>query len=324
MRICVFGAGAIGGYLGARLSQAGHEVSLVARGATLDAISAGGLTLRQGDDAFTVHPECRSDPGRIGAVDAVLVAVKGPSLISVGHAIAPLLGPDTPVVFAMNGIPWWYAHTRPDLPDSAARLLDPDGVLEREIGAVRAIGCVVDCPVRVDRPGEVVCNSPARGRFTLGEPDGSLSDRLERLSAALESAAIDAPAVRDIRHVIWAKLVINLSRSPLAALTGASELALAMDPDVTDIARAMVAESAAVATAHGIELELDQDTLFAAQHRFDHRPSMLQDWDAGRRMEIDSIGMTVTRFAEASGLETPTIDRVLALLRLKARTAGLY
>lgn len=324
MQLCVIGAGAIGGYLAARLTAAGHRVSLLARGATLDALRADGLTLSQSGETLTVRPDCTDEAGRIGAVDAVLVAVKGPALVSVGEVIGPLLGAETPVVFAMNGIPWWYDHARPDLPDSASRLLDPDGVLEREIGADRAIGCVVDCPVRVERPGVVVCNSPDRGRFTLGEPDGSRSQRLAELSAVLESGSMDVPPADDIREAIWAKLIINLSRSPLAVLTGASERALAEHAGVSEIAKAMVDESVAVAAAHGFRLEVDPRVMFAPEFRFHHRPSMLQDWDAGRPMEIDSIGVAVARFARAAEIATPVIDRVLALLTLKARAAGLY
>ena len=324
MRVCILGAGAIGGFLGARLARAGHEVSVLARGATLAAIAANGLTLRQGGASFTVRPRASDDPARLGPVEAVLVAVKGPALPGVGDAIGPLLGPETPVVFAMNGIPWWYAHARPDLPGAAAGLLDPTGSLRANAGPERAIGCVVDCPNRVEAPGVVACNTDGPGRFTLGEPDGSRSPRLAALAALLESGGMEVPATGDIRRAIWAKLVVNLSRSPLSVLAGVSELELARDATVSAIARDMVRESAAVAAAHGIDLELDWEVLLSPRHRYEHRPSMLQDWDAGRAMEIDSIGVIVSRFAAAAGLATPTIDRVLALLATKARAAGLY
>lgn len=324
MKICVYGAGAIGGFLGAYLAKAGHEVSLIARGAHLEALRSKGLTLIHAEDKFTTYPDCAEDPRQIGAVDAVFVTVKGPALAAVGDAIGPLLAGDTPVVFAMNGLPWWYDHGRDGPPTGAAALLDPTGSLRQVIGANRAIGCVVDCPVRIPEPGLVICNRPTKARFALGEPDGSASERVIALSSVLDKAGLDAPVSRDIRQVIWAKLVINLSRSPLAVLTGVPETKLSEDREMTEISREMISEAAAVAAAHGFELALDWPRLLETKYRTIHRPSMLQDWDAQRPMEIDSIGVIVSRFAAEAGLKTPTIDRVMAMLRLKAREVGLY
>jgi 2-dehydropantoate 2-reductase len=323
MKICIYGAGAIGGFLGAYLAKAGHGVSLIARGAHLDALRSKGLTLIHAEEKFTTYPDCAKDPRQIGVADAVFVTVKGPALAAVGDGIGPLLGADTPVVFAMNGLPWWYDHGR-DVPlTGAANLLDPTGSLRRVVGEERAIGCVVDCPVRIPEPGLVVCNRPTKAKFALGEPDGTASERVLALSNVLYEAGLDGQVSRDIRHEIWAKLVINLSRSPLAVLTGVPETMLSADPEMTEISREMITEAAAVAAAHGIHLDLDWPRLLEEKYRTVHRPSMLQDWDAQRPMEIDSIGTIVSRFAAEVGLETPTIDRVLALLRLKAREAGL-
>ncbi|MDG2287013.1 MAG: 2-dehydropantoate 2-reductase [Alphaproteobacteria bacterium] len=324
MKICIYGAGAIGGFLGAYLAKAGHEVSLIARGAHLQALQSKGLTLIHAEEKFTTYPDCAEDPRRIGGADAVFVTVKGPALAAVGEGIGPLLGADTPVVFAMNGLPWWYDHGRDAPLTGAASLLDPTGSLRRVVGEERAIGCVVDCPVRIPEPGLVVCNRPTKAKFALGEPDGTASERVLALSNVLYEAGLDGPVSRDIRHEIWAKLVINLSRSPLAVLTGVPETKLSADPAMTEISREMIAEAAAVAAAHGIHLDLDWPRLLEEKYRTVHRPSMLQDWDAQRPMEIDSIGTMVSRFAAEVGLETPTIDRVLAMLRLKAREAGLY
>jgi 2-dehydropantoate 2-reductase len=324
MKFCIYGAGAIGGFLGAYLARAGHEVALIARGAQLAALRSRGLTLIHAEEKFTTYPDCAEDPRQIGPTDAVFVTVKGPALPSVGEGIGPLLGHDTPVVFAMNGIPWWYDHGRDAPPTGAAPLLDPTGSMRRSVDPKRAIGCVVDCPVRVAEPGLVVSNRPTKGKFAIGEPDGSVSERIARISNILDGCGLEAPVSKDIRKVIWAKLVINLSRSPLAVLTGAPENMLSEDPDITDITREMITEAAAVAAAHGIELELDWPALLETRYRANHRPSMLQDWDAQRPMEIDSIGVIVSRFAAEAGLSTPTIDRVLALLRMKAREVGLY
>lgn len=220
MKICIYGAGAIGGFLGAYLAKAGHEVSLIARGAHLEALRSGGLTLIHGEEKFTTYPDCAEDARQIGAADAVFVTVKGPALPTVGDGIGPLLGGETAVVFAMNGLPWWYDHGRDAPPTGAATLLDPTGSLRRVVGEERAIGCVVDCPVRIPEPGLVICNRPTKARFALGEPDGTASNRVLALSSVLDESGLDGPVSRDIRHIIWAKLVINLSRSPLAVLTG--------------------------------------------------------------------------------------------------------
>jgi 2-dehydropantoate 2-reductase len=324
MKICIYGAGAIGGFLGAYLARAGHEVSLIARGAHLDALRSKGLTLIHGEEKFITYPDCAEDPRQIGATDVVFVTVKGPALAAVGDGIGPLLGVNTPVVFAMNGLPWWYDHGRDAPLTGAASLLDPTGSLRRTVGEKRAIGCVVDCPVRIPEPGMVICNRPTRAKFALGEPDGTNSDRVLALSEVLDKAGLDGPVSRDIRHAIWAKLVINLSRSPLAVLTGVPETKLSADPAMTEISCEMITEAAAVAAAHGISLDLDWPRLLEEKHRTVHRPSMLQDWDAQRPMEIDSIGTIVSRFGAEAGLETPTIDRVMAMLRLKAREVRLY
>jgi len=324
MKICIYGAGAIGGFLGAYLARAGHEVSLIARGAQLEALRSKGLTLIHGEDKFTTYPDCAEDARQIGPTDAVFVTVKGPALPSVGDGIGPLLGSDTAIVFAMNGLPWWYDYGREGQTTGAAALLDPTESLRRVVGAERAIGCVVDCPARVAEPGLIVSNRASKGKFTIGEPDGSISQRIIALSNVLDEAGLDGPVVEDIRRAIWTKLVVNLSRSPLAVLTGAEESKLSDDPDITAMAREMITEAAAVAAAHGIPLELDWPALLETRYRTVHRPSMLQDWDAQRPMEIDAIGVIVSRFAAEAGLETPTINRVLAMLKMKAREVGLY
>ena len=323
MRICIYGAGAIGGMVTARLADAGNDVSVIVRGANLEAIRTRGLRFRHHEVDILTRRRATDAPAEIGPVDPVIVAAKGPALPAIGARIGALLGPDTPVVFAINGIPWWYDQGRPGAPTGIADLLDPDGALRANVGA-RAIGCVVDCPTRVEAPGVVVCGAHGRGKFTLGEPDGSASARMSALSATFEAAGLAAPVSDDIRTVIWAKLVINISRSPLAVLTGATELEMAKDPAMTALCRAVVEEAAAAAAAVGVTLPLDWPFLLDVAHRYDHRPSMLQDWDHGRAMEIDSIVVAVQRLAAAGGLATPALDVVAALLRCKARVAGTY
>ena len=324
MKICIFGVGAIGGFLAAYLTNAGHDVTVIARGTTLSALRERGLELHHRGRNLRVRPAVAEDPCAVGPVDIVFVAVKAPALPAAGEGLGRLLGGDTPVVFAMNGIPWWYDHGRSGGSAAVTSVLDPTGSLGRNVGADRAIGCVVDCPSRVVEPGIVVCNSTAPGIFTLGEPDGSLSERVRLLSRTVEAAGMGAPVSREIRRAIWNKLVVNLSRSPLAVLTGASEAQLATAPGVNMISEAMIREAGAVAEVHGIDLALDWYTLLDPACRIEHRPSMLQDWDAERPMEIDSIVAIVSHLAAEAGLTTPVIDQVLALLTLKARAAGLY
>ncbi|MBT5264307.1 MAG: 2-dehydropantoate 2-reductase [Rhodospirillaceae bacterium] len=328
MRIGVYGAGAIGGLLAAYLERGGNEVGVVARGKQLDAIRAEGLTLTHGETHFTTHPVCSDDPAEIGACDAIIVTAKGPALAAIADRISPMLKPDTPVIFAINGIPWWYDHERGaqnSVADSgAAEVLDRTGSLRQYVGYERAIGCVIDCPTKVAAPGKIVCIKNAKGTFTLGEPNGLASDRVSKLANLFEAAGLEAPISDDIRHVIWAKLVVNLSRSPLAVLTGSTELRLAEDTAMTEIAGALMRESIAVAAAHNIALDLDVPGLLDPSGRLDHIPSMRQDWDLARPMEVDGIVTIVSEFGRAAGIPTPMTDTVLTLLRHKAVMAGLY
>ncbi len=323
MKICIYGAGAIGGFLAAYLVRAGHDTALIARGKNLSAIREFGLTLKHGTDRFTVYPNCTQCPADVGFVDAVFVTVKGPSLPHVGQNIGPLLDKNTSVIFAMNGIPWWYAAQNQHFGAGAGEILDPSGCLNRLVGYQRAIGCVIDCPAQVSEPGTVVCNRRAKGKFTLGEPDCFESLRVLELSKVLENSGIEATVSLNIREIIWSKLIINLSRSPISVLTGNTEIQLANDKIITEISRDLIEEAANVAKAHGIVLELDWDSLLKPSYRTNHRPSMLQDWDAQRPMEIDSIIRIVSYFGSVANIKTPTIDRIGALLVLKAQEAGL-
>ena len=323
MRICIYGAGAIGGFLAGYLGKAGHDVSVIARGAHKDAMRLNGLVVQHNGAEFTTRPTVPDSTSEIGPVDVVIVTAKGPALPSVAEGIGPLIGPETAVIFAMNGIPWWYDHGRPT-ETGAADLLDPTGGLRRVVGVERAIGCVVDCPTRVSAPGVIFCGAARPGKYTLGEPTGTVTDRLTRLSEAFFAAGLDAPVTEDIRAIVWAKLVVNLSRSPVAVLTGVDELMLSQDPSTAEIGRRMVDEGLAVAAAHGISLDVDTEALADPANRFVHKPSMLQDWEAGRPMEIDSIVTIVSRFGAAAGVPTPTVDLILGLVRCKAIEAGLY
>ena len=324
MKICIFGAGAIGGFAASYLSRAGHEISLISRGANLKAFQNTGLTLSHAGDTSTVHPIATDNPADIGQVDIILVTVKGPALTDVGSYIKPLLGDETQVVFAMNGIPWWYDIVMGRGQATSGKLLDRGGQLQNTVGIERIIGCVVDCPAAVSSPGFVICKRDTKGKFTIGAPRSINNPRVDIISGILEDAQMLAPVSSNIEQEIWAKLIVNLSRSPLAVLTGVDEMELAKHSETTEITREMVNEATLVAHSHGIQLNLNWDQLLNIEYRSEHRSSMLQDWDFQRPMEIDSIIKIVSLFGKEAGIKTPTIDRILALLTIKARQVGLY
>jgi 2-dehydropantoate 2-reductase len=326
MRICVFGAGAIGGHLAARMARAGVDVTVIARGPHLEAMQRDGLRFVGKELDFTVTLRATSDPATIGPQDAVIVAVKAPALPDVADRIQPLLSAATPVVFAMNGIPFWYFYglSGPHLNRRLERV-DPDGKLWHVIGPERAIGCVVNSGNEVIQPGVVRNTSGRRNRFLLGEPDGSISERLRNLSAVIERAGIDVPVTTDIRSAIWSKLVGNVGFSPVAALTMTSLDQIGSAPDVLQVCRRLMTEAAAVAKAHGIIVDSDLDrAVDPTLPRPAHKPSMLQDLELGRPMEIDALLGAVQDFARMANVATPHLDDIVALVKLRARVAGLY
>ena len=324
MKVCIFGAGAIGGFLAAYLSKADNEVSLIARGSNLEAYKEKGIKLYHGDRFVQASPFATNDSQEIGTVDLVFVTVKAPGLLDVGKKIRPLLGNETKVVFAMNGIPWWYGLDSSRENKIAKDTLDPSGILHREVTSQRIVGCVVDCPAFVDAPGVIISKRNSQGVFTLGLPKFSGNCSLEAISKCMFDAGLQAPVVENFEQAVWNKLIVNLSRSPLAVLTGVNEMELAYDDEITEITKEMILEAAQVADAHGIKLELDWDRLSKPDYRSEHRSSMLQDWDGKRPMEIDAILKVVCLFAKKAGVRSPTINRVLSLLTMKARAAGIY
>ncbi len=325
MKVCILGAGAIGGLLGARLAKAGAaEVSLVARGPHLAAMKANGLTLIDGEARFTVPVAASDDPAALGPQDYVIVTLKAHSVPALVPAMQPLLGPETTVVMGVNGVPWWYFHGVGG-PHEGTRIaaVDPGDVQWNGIGPERALGCVVYPAAEVAEPG--VVRLIEGDRFSLGEPDGSRSERATRLSQALIAAGFKAPVRPRLRDEIWVKLWGNLSFNPISALTHATLDVLCTDPGTRAVAKAMMLEAQGVAEALGVKFPID------VEKRIDggaavgaHRTSMLQDLDAGRPMEIDALVGSVAELGRLTGQPTPMIDAVLALVRLRARSAGLY
>jgi len=326
VRICVFGAGAVGGHFAAQLAATGHEVSVIARGPHLAAIRANGLTLLKGDQRIVGRVQAADDPRAIGPVDFVLVTLKATGLETFADRVAPLLGKDTAVVFAQNGIPWWYAQgqssSRPKPPDLA--VLDPGAKLAQAIAPQRVIGSVVYSANEVVEPGVVRSNAPQRNVLVLGEPADRPSERLNRLAAALEKSAIDAPIETDIRRSIWAKLVINLASAPLGVVTEETVRENVADPSLVEMRQRIQAEARAVAAAHGVDAAGAPLPPPHIPGGLAHKTSMLQDYERGRPMEIDAILMAPLWFARAAGVPVPTLEAVVALAAHKARKKGLY
>jgi len=324
LKICIFGAGAIGGYMAAKLAQSGANVSIVARGPHLAAIRARGLTLIEGGVTSTLPVRAAENPADLGVQDYVIVTLKAHSVPPVVQKMQPLIGPETTIVSGVNGVPWWYFHGLGG-PYDGRRLasVDPGDAQWNGFGPQRVLGCVVYPAAEVSEPGTI--HHIEGNRFTLGEPDGSRSDRAVRLSDALQAAGLKAPVRLRIRDEIWVKLWGNLSFNPISALTGATLDVLCTDPGTRSVARAMMLEAQAIAERLGVKFPIDVDRRIDGGAAVGaHRTSMLQDLDAGRPLEIDALVAAVAELGVLTGLPTPTIDTVLALVRLRARVAGLY
>jgi len=324
MKICIVGAGAIGGYLGARLALAGVEVSLVARGAHLDAMRRHGLRLVSEGTETVCHPRMTDDPRELGVQDYVIVALKAHGVDSVVEAMTALYHADTAVVMAVNGVPWWYFHGLPG-PYAERRLksVDRDGLQWRLIGPERVIGSVVYPACEVREAG--VIEHLEGDRLSLGEPSGQKSARVVALADALRSAGLKAPVRTQIRDEIWIKLWGNLSFNPLSALTGATLETLCGTPAVRAVARAMMVEAQAIGEALGVRFAVDVDQRIAGAAAVGaHKTSMLQDLERGRTLEIDALVTAVQELGRLVGVPTPTIDAVLALVQLRAAEAGCY
>ncbi len=324
MRICIFGAGAIGGFMAARLSHAGADVSVIARGPHLEAMKARGLVLRQDGEELVTHPRLSENPEDIGPQDYVIVTLKAHSVPPVVDRIKPLLGPGTAVVTGMNGIPYWYFHGLGGAWEGRrVDSVDPGGVLWRGLGPERAIGCVVYPACDVVEPG--VVQHIEGNRFSLGEPDGSRSERVLALSKAFSAAGFRAPVRPRIRDEIWIKLWGNLSFNPVSALTRSTMADIAADRGSHAVVRAMMVEAQAVGEALGARFVIDVDRrIRGAAEVGQHRTSMLQDLERGRPMEIDALVGAVQELGQLVEVATPTIDAVLGLVRRLAREQGCY
>ncbi len=320
MRFCIVGAGAIGGFLAARLALAGEEVTVIARGATLEAIGAQGLRIVHADGREERAPvRATHDPAAVGEVDVVALAVKAHQLPDVVRSAAPLLERAGLVVPMQNGIPFWYFHAHGGgLAGRIVESVDPGGVVSRGIDARRVIGCVVYTAAERTAPGCVA--HFAGNRFLLGELDGARSARLQSLCAALEAAQLAAPMLDDVRAEVWLKLWGNLAFNPISALTGATLAGICGDPVGRALACAMMGEAQAVAEAHGIRMRVSLEKRIEASARVGgHKTSMLQDVEARRPLEADAIVGAVVEMGELVGVPTPTIRAIYQAVKLLDR-----
>ena len=323
MRICIYGAGAIGGYLGVQLALAGQDVTLIARGPHLQAMRENGLKLLIDGEERVAHPFCTDDPSEAGPQDYLIVTLKAHSAPAIVEPMQPLLGPDTAVVTAVNGVPWWYFYELDGRwRDRRLETVDPGGLQWDGIGPERAIGCVVYPATEVVEPG--VIQHLDGNRFTLGEPSGEKTERVKALASALIAAGFRAP-VRRIRDEIWVKLWGNLSFNPISALTLETLDTVATDPGTRAVSKAMMLEAKAIGDELGVRFPVDVERrIDGAAAVGSHRTSMLQDLERGRPMEIDAVVSAVQEMGRLVGEPTPTIDVVLALVRQRARVAGAY
>jgi 2-dehydropantoate 2-reductase len=323
MKICIFGAGAIGGLMGAKLAAKGDvDVTFIARGPHLAAMRENGVKLISEGTEQIVHPRCVESAEEAGPQDYVLVTLKAHSLPSAAKQMQPLLGPDTAIVSAVNGIPWWYFHGLGGAYEGRiVQSVDPDGQVSALLPPSRAIGCIVYPAAEVTAPG--VIEHSYGDRFSLGEPDGSRSPRAQALSEALIAAGFKAPVRPKIRDELWVKLWGNMAFNPISALTTATLDVLTGDEGQRGVARAMMLEGQRVAEALGVRFAIDVDKRIAGAAEVGaHKTSMLQDLERGRPMEIEALLGAVVELADWVGEAAPISRTVLALVRARARAAG--
>ncbi|MEZ5773514.1 MAG: 2-dehydropantoate 2-reductase [Hyphomicrobiaceae bacterium] len=324
MRICIFGAGAIGGYMGVKLHEAGEDVTFLARGPHLAAMRQNGVKLISEGRETVVRPRLAATPEEAGPQDYVIVTLKAPGLLKAAPDIARLIGPATTLVSAVNGVPWWYFHAHGGaLEGTRLKSVDPDGRLWDLLSPSACLGCIVYPAADVIAPG--VIEHTYSNRFALGEPDGSRSERATRLSGTMIAAGLKCPVRPRIRDDLWIKLWGNLCFNPISALTTATLDRIASEPGTRTLARQMMVEAEAVGEALGIRFGVDVDKrIEGALSVGAHKTSMLQDLEKGRPMEIDALLGAIVEMAGLVDRPVPMCKAVLALVRQRAALAGCY
>jgi 2-dehydropantoate 2-reductase len=324
MKICIIGAGAIGGFIGTRLALTGEaQVSALARGATLSALQAHGWRLQTAEGLLQATAHASDDAKALGTQDLVVIAVKGPALAAVAQGIAPLLHSQTIVLPAMNGVPWWFCQGLDGMDEGPLKSVDPGGSIGSAIPLHHVVGCVVHASTATSEPG-LVHHRIGQG-LIIGEAQGGQSERVERLGRLLSVARFDVTCSSDIRHDIWYKLWGNMTMNPVSALTGATTDRILEDPLVRAFCSAAMREASAIGERLGCPIAQDVEERHAITARLGHfKTSMLQDAEAGRMLEIDAIVGAVQELGERAGVPTPNIDALLGLTRLFAQTRALY
>jgi len=325
MRVAVVGAGSIGAVIGAKLAATGHEVTLIARGAHLAAIVADGLTLvdRVGKFSGNYRLPAGDDPARFEQHDLVIIGLKAHAIAAMLPRMRTLIGDQTVLVPAINGLPWWYFHAVGGaLEGTSLRALDPDGSMFNAIAPCHILGCVVHIAAEVRSPGEV--HHTNGSRIILGEPSGGVSERLQRVASALDTAGFEATRSTNIRLDVWTKLVGNLSFNPIAALTGYLMSEIVADEDVLDVIRAMMREGMQVSEHYGVPVPMTvEQRIDLARQLGGAKISMLQDLQQHRRLELDAIVGSVIELAERASIAVPTIRHVHALTQARAKALGI-
>jgi 2-dehydropantoate 2-reductase len=322
LKLAILGAGAIGGFLGARLTRAGADPILIARGSHLEAMRRDGLRVIEATGEYTVHPSCTDDWSALQAADAVFVTLKAHSLPPVAQRLAASLGRDTNVVSAQNGIPWWYFQRHGgELEGLYLETVDPGGAIAAAIDPDRVIGCVVYPAATLEAPG--VIRHVEGDRFSLGELDGSPSRRVQALSEALSAAGLKSPVQTNIRQDLWVKLLGNAVFNPMSALTRASLQEIAESAVAAPVVRGAMEEVVEVARRVGIEIPVSIDRRVRGAARVGgHRTSMLQDLLAGRPLEIDALTGSVVELADRMGVPVPYLRTLYANVKLLETAAG--
>ncbi len=322
-KICIFGAGAIGGLVGARLALKGEaEVSLVARGSHLAAMQANGLTLKQAGETHVVRPTVSGDPKALGPQDYIILTLKAHGLAGIIDQMQPLIGKDTAILFAQNGVPWWYFHgVGGELEGRRLESVDPGGVLWNRIGPERALGSVVWQAAEIEAPGVVAHHYG--DRMPIGEPTGQKTERAAILSRLLTSAGIKSPVRPNLRNEIWLKLWGNLSFNPVSVLTLGTLVDLANDPGTRRVIRTMMEEAQAVGEALGVNFAVSlEERMDMAAKVGHHRTSMLQDVEAGRPTELEALLGVVIELGAMVGRHTPALQLVYDLVKFRSQARG--
>ncbi len=324
LRVCIVGAGAVGGMIGARLAAAGTPTSAVARGDTLEALQRNGWRLIEHDGEIAGPVAASDDPADLGQQDVVVIAVKAHSLPELAPRLAPLLGPQTVVVPAMNGVPWWFCDGLGG-PVDGMRLqsVDPDGAIAAALPPSRVVGCVVHLSASTSSPGVVLHGT--KHSLILGEPHGGDTERLRTVAALLEHAGFDITPSRRIQDDVWFKLWGNLTMNPISVLTGTTMDRIVSDPLVEQFITAIMLEAREVGERIGTPVQQDvAERLEITRSMGPMRTSMLQDAEAGRPIELDALVGAVRELGQAVGVPTPNTDALLGLTRVAARARGLY